>query len=189
MKYINIVIVTTAIFVGCNNAPSSEQSEIAKDTAYDMSSDKNEVVVNNEITQDVSRPDFLNDSCLEFWVGGIQRVEASSILVLGECFKGQNSYDMLAIPKGNIKNEIGSSLLNAFKRSKNDVTAFKVYALLLPKKMQEEPENEFDKYDYIFPSEVKVYERNEQGEWIKLQDRKINSINELNSLKKELSEM
>jgi hypothetical protein len=57
-----------------------------------------------------------------------------------------------------------------------------MFAFVIPKTEPTEPENEFDVFDYVFPSDVKIYKKN-TGTWKLINTERVESFEQLGELK------
>ncbi|MEQ8237834.1 MAG: hypothetical protein RIA69_01410 [Cyclobacteriaceae bacterium] len=121
---------------------------------------------------------------LSSWIGGIQGVEQSrktTPYLMAECHSNLN-YDLIwVLPK--------NSDITAFRLTQHlnngtdkEIEKLRSFAFVIPKVDPIEPENEFDVYDYVFPSYVEVYTRN-NGTWKLINTEQIESFEQLGELK------
>lgn len=127
--------------------------------------------------------DFLSDcSSLEIWTGGIQGIEKSDSshpYPMGRCITNKH-YELILFPTGEFEHSDFVSLIKKNKFSALQNAA--MYAFEIPMKESEEQENEFDTFEYVFPSIVKVFKKFTDG-WYLINSEKINSEEELGRLK------
>lgn len=130
--------------------------------------------------------DFLCDcDSLEFWKGKIQGAKESDslgIYCMGQCATNLN-FDIILFSKVALELKDCREWENKKnKRIYDSIPGVEYYVFEIPKTKSLEPENEFDTYNYVFPSEVKVYKKFEDG-WFLIKKEKVNSIEQLGSLK------
>lgn len=101
---------------------------------------------------------------LSIWEGGIQGVERS---------KKSYPYKMA---------ECHSNLHYDLIWTKSETEQQTCFAFVIPKVEPSEPENEFDIYDYVFPSDVKIYRKN-AATWQLISTERVGSFEQLGELK------
>jgi hypothetical protein len=167
------------ILLGCNSSNSNQQKR--SDTS----------LVDKTILEDTIDFCTVCDS-LDSWKGGIQGVQNSDstgVYPMAECHTNK-SYDLIWAPKEGIlklKATIGSdSLMNLYdNEEKYDFKDFDCYAFVIPKTktiIKENQEGDEGDWDYIFPSNVKVYKK-QNLRWTLLKTANIKSFEELGRLK------
>lgn len=188
MKIPYTLIIGLYILIGCKQ--SSEKSTLSQktdsvfqDTIAKIEPKKIPVTEQQETKIEKIDFDFLSDcDSLQMWQGGIQGVDVSDStapFIMAQCFSNKH-FDLVVYSK----REIGLKEGTDFKEKviKNGITGAEYYAFEIPKKVPEEPENEFDTYDYIYPNEVKIYKLFEDG-WYLIKRENVNSFEELGRLK------
>jgi len=188
MKIPYTLIIGLYILIGCKQ--SSEKSTLSQktdsvfqDTIAEIEPKKIPVTEQQETKIEKIDFDFLSDcDSLQMWQGGIQGVDVSDStapFIMAQCFSNKH-FDLVVYSK----REIGLKEGTDFKEKviKNGITGAEYYAFEIPKKVPEEPENEFDTYDYIYPNEVKIYKLFEDG-WYLIKRENVNSFEELGRLK------
>ncbi|AHM62410.1 hypothetical protein D770_20805 [Flammeovirgaceae bacterium 311] len=127
--------------------------------------------------------DFLSDcNSLETWQGAIQGVQnagSPGIYIMGQCFSNRH-YDVIVYSRQAIK--LGEATDTKSGNIRQGLPGATYYAFEIPKKEAEDPEDEFESFDYVFPSEVKVYQRREDG-WYLINRKRVGSFEELGRLK------
>ncbi len=133
----------------------------------------------------VQTPDFESDcDNISSWVGEIQGVEQAkgkSPYLMAECHTNLN-YDLIWVVGK--KTDITALRLNNHlkKESDSEIENLKCFAFVIPKTLPSKPENEFDVYDYVFPSAVKVYSK-KAGNWELIETKKVDSFSQFGELK------
>jgi hypothetical protein len=193
MKSLYIIILI--LIFGCSGEYSDKSpvnnAGIAKDSIENTSiglksipkADSIKSRVDSTISNDKIDFDFLSvcDS-LEIWQGGIQGVpksDSTGLYIMAQCFANK-SFDLIVYSNREIELKEGVDYKN--RRIRNGIEGAVYYAFVIPKKVPENPENEFDTYEYVFPSKVKVY-RYFPGGWILIKEKEVNSFEELGRLK------
>lgn len=180
IKKIGIILFGMYFLVGCEQSDektsASSNLEI-QDTTIETGATEN-------IETKLSKIDFnfLADcDSLEMWLGGIQGVTVSDStkpFIMAQCSANKH-YDLIVYSKKAIDLEDGTDNANGVIKK---VTGAEYYAFEIPKKLTEDPENEFDYYDYVYPSKVKIYKLFEDG-WYLIKVANVNSFEELGRLK------
>jgi hypothetical protein len=131
---------------------------------------------------------------LSRWQGGIQGIEkvgdSTGIYPFAECHTNRY-FDLIWVPRGDIlrfKDSVGrDSLYRLYdKAEKNNFREFDCYSFIIPKtkpgRRKRDCDCAGDDFDYIFPSNVKVFKRTDNG-WALIKEKKIMTFNELGRLK------
>jgi hypothetical protein len=122
---------------------------------------------------------ILSCDAIEFWEGSIQGSGSTKVFILGECYNGGSSYDVVLVP-----NKVYENALKIFLTNKNKwYDYFTAFVFFVDKKESVNPENEFDKYEYIFPTNVKVIKSSKMREWVDVGSSSISSFEELGRYK------
>ncbi|HSZ72650.1 MAG TPA: hypothetical protein VK750_08230 [Cytophagaceae bacterium] len=195
MNTITIFIATGIILIGCTSpsdkiTKESNNNSSLLDTTVATSSPKSSLAADSmHVYSPVPEPDakgkvnfnFLLDcDSLQLWKGRVEGARSdSSLYIMAQCFANKH-YDVIVYSKKDI------ALKDAIDFNRQTIQdklpgAF-YYAYELPKVLPKNPENEFDTYDYVFPSEVKVYKLKNDG-WYFTGKQKVNSLEELGRLK------
>ena len=133
-------------------------------------------------------PNFESDcDNLQVWIGGIQGIsdfKSPSPLPFAECHTNLN-YDLIWVPNKQFpQDDISPNNLTKYLNGEqNGFKEFKCFAFVIDKVEPTNPENEFHVYDYVFPSDVKVYNK-QNDTWRLLLTEKVNNFEELGELKR-----
>lgn len=128
---------------------------------------------------DLNKDYIINCDSLEYWLGSIQESGSRKVYILGECFNARNSYDIVLLPKNLYENP-----LNVFHKNKNFwYKYFTAYVFFVDKEPVQNPENEFDKYENVFPSVVKVIKSTDTRRWVYIGSIQISSFDEFSKFK------
>ncbi|WP_018342912.1 hypothetical protein [Cytophaga aurantiaca] len=184
MKKLLILILGAYILLGCEDSSNKEslikKTEIVQDTIIDKNTN---IHPREEVKIEKIDFDFLTDcDSLDMWQGGIQGINVSDStgpFIMAQCFANKN-FDLIVYSNRKIELKEGTDFKG--KSIKNGIAGAEYYAFEIPKKIPEEPENEFDTYDYVYPSEVKIYKLFEDG-WYLIKRGKVDSFEELGRLK------
>jgi hypothetical protein len=180
MKKRHVTILGLFLLLGCNQTTETtaiSDNTVSQDTIV-------ETVNTTNIETKISKIDFnfLADcDSLEMWLGGIQGVPVSDStkpFIMAQCFANKH-YDLIVYSKKAIDLEDGTDYANGIIKKVNGA---EYYAFEIPKKLAEDPENEFDYYDYVYPSKVKIYKLFDDG-WYLIKEANVNSFEELGRLK------
>ena len=122
---------------------------------------------------------------LSSWVGGIQGIERSKKTypyMMAECHTNLN-YDLIWVKPKKESEDLSFRLMQHLNsKTDEEIDQLKCFAFVIPKVEPVEPENEFDVYDYVFPSDVKIYEKN-NGTWQLINTERVESFEQLGELK------
>jgi hypothetical protein len=131
---------------------------------------------------------------LSRWQGGIQGIDkvsdSTKIFPFAECHTNR-FYDLIWVPKGNIlrfKDSVGRDSLYSLydKAEKNNLKDFDCYSFVIPKTKPKPQKSdcdcEGDDFDYVFPSDVKVFKRSGNA-WVFVKEKNIKTFEELGRLK------
>ena len=129
---------------------------------------------------------FLCDcDSLEFWQGGIQGVatsDSTGVYCMGQCATNLD-FDIILFSKNDLKLKDCREWKNKkTERIYDSIQGVEYYVFEIPKTKPVEPENEFDTYEYVYPSEVKVYKKFDEG-WYLIKKETVNSFEQLGRLK------
>jgi hypothetical protein len=186
MKQAYLIILGLFILFGCEQA-SEKESIINKIevVSIDSLNETNKKATTENLESKIMKIDFdfLSDcDSLEMWQGGIQGIDISDSTgpyIMAQCFSNKH-FDLIVYCDREIGLNEGANFKEKF--IKKGITDAEYYAFEISKKVQEESENEFDTFDYIFPSEVKIYKLFDDG-WYLIKKKNINSFEELGRLK------
>lgn len=172
-------LVTLSILAACDD-PKEESQPV--ETPVEVEKLEEEVVETKPY--ETSEVDFFTvcDN-LELWKGGIQGVPSSDSTgpyIMGQCF-GDAHFDIIVYAEKDV--ELSDAVIN-HKDLNTSLEGVSYFAFEIPKVTKENPEDEFDLYDYVYPSEVKVY-KNVEGEWRLINTKEVSSFEELGQLKLE----
>lgn len=176
-----IVQVVISCDLTCSKIGGEYQDDTGKlDASIEVKENKKETKQKESDTVSKTIEDYiLNCDAIEFWEGSIQGSGSTEVYVLGECYNGESSYDVVLVP-----NRVYENALNTFNSNKNRwYDYFTAFVFFVGKKESENPENEFDKYEYIFPSDVKVIKSSKTREWVDVGSSCISSFEELGRFK------
>jgi hypothetical protein len=192
MNKIFILIFGLWLVTACNQSGSENTTSAAEEALTEV---EGPTVAAEDMLEDSPAPtaaekegekvdfDFLTDcNSLETWQGAIQGVETAGspgIYVMGQCFANRH-YDVIVYSNREIK--LGDATDTKSGDIKEGLPGATYYAFEIPKKEAVDPEDEFETFDYVFPSEVKVYERRNDG-WYLINRKRVSSFEELGSLK------
>jgi len=127
--------------------------------------------------------DFLSEcDSLEVWKGGIQGTtekQKTCCYIMAQCFSNKH-YDVIVFNENDLELNVGSSYQE--NRINDNLSNTTYFAFEIPKKVPESPENEFDTFDYIYPSDVKIYQKFSDG-WYLIETIEVSSFEELGELK------
>lgn len=127
--------------------------------------------------------DFLTGcNSLEIWRGGIQGVptsDAAGIFIMAQCSTNKH-YDLILFSDRTIS--LGEAANTGKGSLKKGLPGATYYAFEIPKKEAVDPEDEMEAFEYIFPSEVKVYQLSEGG-WYLINTKEVSSFEQLGRLK------
>ena len=178
------LIVTIHIVVSCNVTPAETERKHqgnAEKPSLSIETDGNKIKPEQKKIHPME--DYiLNCEVIEFWEGSIQGAGSREIYILGECYNEMSSYDIVLVPKKAYRNN-----LHTFNSNRDTwLNHFNAFVFFIGKQESKDPENEFDKYDYIFPSNVKVVKSTKDRQWLDIGNSKINSFEELGRFKVKL---
>ncbi|WP_224997690.1 hypothetical protein [Cesiribacter sp. SM1] len=192
MKKLTILILGLWLATACNQSGSEKAATKSEEALTEV---EGPMVAADDIRENRPAPtevekkgekvdfDFLTEcDALETWQGAIQGVEASGnpgIYVMGQCASNRH-YDVIVHSNNNIK--LGDATDTKSGDIREGLSGATYYAFEIPKKEAVDPEDEFETFDYVFPSEVRVYQRFEDG-WYLINRKRVNSFEELGSLK------
>ena len=186
MKKLLILILVAHILFGCESSSETEsvikKTEVEQDTAIDKIENTHSAA-KQEVKIEKIDFDFLTDcDSLDMWQGGIQGIDVSDStgpFIMAQCFSNKH-FDLVIYSNREIGLKEGTNFKE--KSIKNGITDAEYYAFEISKKTPENAENEFDTYDYIYPSEVKIYKLFQDG-WYLIKRQNVNSFEELGRLK------
>jgi hypothetical protein len=186
MKKLFILILGAYILLGCEDSSEKEslikKTEIIQDTVIDKIKNIHSAAKQEAKIEKIDF-DFLTDcDSLDMWQGGIQGMNVSDStgpFVMAQCFSNKH-FDLIVYSNREIGLKEGTDFKE--KSIKNGIAGAEYYAFEIPKKIPEDPENEFDTYDYIYPSEVKIYKLFDDG-WYLIKRQNVGSFEELGRLK------
>lgn len=184
MKKLSSILFIPIFLLGCNTTDKSKQKEVAQNTETNNEAKKKETVSIKEESTPIDF-DFCTDCDeLEIWQGGIQggpESDKSCCYVMGQCQTNKH-YDIIVYsPREITLSEGTNSKEGVINSNISDAT---YYAFEIPKTKPKNPENEFDTFDYIFPSEVHVYQKTDST-WNVINTKKVHSFEDLGALKQQ----
>lgn len=180
----NLYILTFLFYLASCNSDKTINQENNTDTTQTLAHIRTIKYVEQKIEKtDIN---FLCDcDSLEFWSGGIQGISASDSTgpyCMGQCYTNLN-FDIILYSKDDL--ELRDCMVwknKKVERILDSIPNVEYYAFEIPKTRQLEPEDEFDKFEYVYPSEVKVYKKYEDG-WYLIRTERVNNFEELSRLK------
>lgn len=151
-------------------APAFRQENTPPETVADKRGQKADV-------------DFLSEcDALEVWQGTIQGVptnEAGDVYVMAQCFSNRH-FDLIVYSTRKIG--LGDAADDKAGTIKPDLQGAEYYAFEIPKREADPTEEETEAFAYVFPSQVKVYKRFEDG-WYQIHQEQVGSFEQLGRLK------
>jgi len=185
MKRLTIFILLAITSYHCTKKTNelSEKKDTLVTIAIDTAISKSEKVPPKEIKMEKVAFDFLTDcDSLEIWSGEIQGLQGqgpTGMYLMGQCFSTKH-YDLIINSGGNVSYHDAIDPIT--KKLKPRLFGAQYYVFEITKVVPENPENEFDTYDYVYPSEVKIYKLFDDG-WYLINKETIDSFEELGTLK------
>lgn len=173
---------------------TSYEDNLAVDSAtefYDNGQKKKFYLIENgfyikESVIEWSEFDFLSEcDSLEVWNGGIQGIDNDSLTccyTMAQCNTNKD-YDLIIFENESLK--LNRTIDFIGNQINDDLKNIIYYAFEIDKKESENPENEFDVFEYVYPSNVNVYRRFEDG-WRFILTEKVESFQELGKLKQRM---
>ena len=98
---------------------------------------------------------------------------------MAQCLSNKH-FDLIVFSEKEIELKEGTNYKQGIIKS--GLIGAEYFAFEIQKKASEFPENKFDTYDYIFPSEVKVYKLFKDG-WYLINKKNIETFEQLGRLK------
>lgn len=195
MKKILIPVAGLLLLAGCSQSPKEEtatgttnaveiqQQEPAGEPSPVAEKEQPARSARAEEKGEKATVDFLTAcDALEVWQGAIQGVpaaETGGIYVMAQCFTNKD-FDLIVF--SNKKLGLGEAADDKRGTIKAGIPGAEYYAFEIPKKEAEESEEETEAFSYVFPSQVKVYKRFEDG-WYLIRQERVSSFEELGQLK------
>lgn len=187
MKIVNLILII-AIMSSCGSKTSTTDEEIV--ILDNLSSNEKDTIIQESKKEVVKVKktkrtdfDFLSEcDSLEIWKGGIQGTtekQKTCCYIMAQCFSNKH-YDVIVFNENDLELNVGSSYQE--NRINDNLVNTTYFAFEIPKKVPESPENEFDTFDYIYPSEVKIYQKFSDG-WYLIETIEVSSFEELGELK------
>jgi hypothetical protein len=174
MRIFVILFLVTTLIGSCNSKKSNSQNALVETISSSPNNNNTGVELPKGEKIDF---DFLTGcDSLERWRGGIQGTQKHSMTccyMMAQCFANKH-YDLIAFNEQDVQRR------NSKKTNDQKPTTY--FAFEIPKKIPETPENEFDTFDYIFPSDVKVYRKFDDG-WYLINSERVETFQELGELK------
>lgn len=174
-------IISGLILISCNNKTIKNAEKINSNINLLSTNDTINLAVNDTINKAsvISLPLDLINECKELsvWIGSIQGSNMRDTFLMGEC-NDSSTYDLILIPK----NEKGKNVSFFNKNRGNWKKYYDAYFFLVKKNRIENPKNEFDLYEYAFPSNIEVIIFKD-NKWEKRTKVRINSRRELGEMK------
>lgn len=179
MRGFGLIVLFLVLLTSCD--ASEKKSEVTSgenEKLNDGSTVQSEGVKKNKIEFD-----FCSDcDSLEIWQGGIQGVNKhpeSCCYVMAQCFTNRH-YDLLVYRQDEVSLQEGTN--NESNSLNREIENAIYYAFEIPKVKPKKPENSFDLFEYVFPSEVNVYQKKDNS-WDLIKTQTVKSIVELGELK------
>ncbi|MDX1652269.1 MAG: hypothetical protein R3277_07250 [Brumimicrobium sp.] len=185
----NTLLILYIIFLATSCSTESNRKEqednkrlLSSDTITEISAN-NDVIINDDSSIIYDEFDFLSDcDSLQIWQGGIQGTPSDDLTccyLMAQCQTNKH-FDLIIYSESQLELEDGADYKN--NRIRDDIKKVEYFAFEIPKKKPDNPENEFDTFDYVYPSTVTVYKRKNKN-WEVIQKVKIHSFEELGELK------
>jgi hypothetical protein len=187
MKNTLLLLYITFLATSCSLKSNSTEQEdnmrlLSTDTITEISANT-DIKRNDDSSSIYDELNFLSicDS-LQIWHGGIQGTPSDDLTccyLMAQCQTNKH-FDLIIYSESQTDLEDGADYKN--NRIRDDLKKVEYFAFEIPKKKPDDPENEFDTFDYVYPSTVKVYKRKNEI-WEVIQEVKVNSFEELGELK------
>lgn len=166
-----LLLLTLSISCMQTSISSSKQKKATREKSDSLISKKN----NN----------YFNCDCdnFKYWIGGIQGYDSISnppLILLGGCYGSQN-YDIMLYRNPVLTYEEAKGDDDC--KLKWNIPKVIYYAFIIGRHKSINPENEFDIWDYDFPSKVKVYFKTDKTEWLYKDTYEVKDFKELGKLK------
>jgi len=197
MRIITLTL-TSILFLGsCNSLDSKNQERtnqthskntIKKDSVMKDRNDFKPEIKDSKSETDVTLNDnidldFLSDcDSLEIWHGGIQgttRDDLTCCYLIAQCQTNRH-FDLIVYHES--QSELEDAVDYKNNRIKQGLKNVEYFAFEISKKKPDNPENEFDTFDYVFPSAVRVYKFDNKN-WKSIAEVRVESFEELGELK------
>lgn len=188
-KVLFVVLFVGAIF-SCANKKEETKASTANDTGINTP-DTTIIAIPKVTHAEKVSIDFCADcKDLETWIGGIQGVtlsDSTKVYPFGECHTNL-SYDLIWVPKGDIlkfNKEMGHDKLLVYYEEEsfnNKYAKLDCFSFVIPKKAKKPTAKDNSKFNYVFPSDVKVYKRTDNN-WAFVGTKNIKSFEQLGRLK------
>jgi outer membrane murein-binding lipoprotein Lpp len=193
MKKILIPMVGLLLMAGCGQSAREETATTAtEEPQTEMRQEEEAPAASRESTQaaavtekrgEKAEVDFLSDcDALEIWQGTIQGVpnaDARDMYIMAQCFSNRE-FDLIVY--SNRKIGLSEAADDKAGTIKPNVPGAEYYAFEIPKREADPAEEETETFAYVFPSQVKVYKRFEDG-WYQVHQEQVSSFEELGRLK------
>ncbi len=167
-----------------NSLPTTYHDNLTIDDSTTVIDDK---PINHE-EKKIEKTDinFLCDcDSLEFWEGGIQGVttsDSTGVYCMGQCATNLD-FDIILFSEKELKlNDCIEWKNNKTERIYDAIQGVEYYVFEIPKTKHAAPENQFDTYDYVYPSEVNVYKKFDEG-WYLIKKETVKTFEQLGRLK------
>ncbi|CAN5344122.1 hypothetical protein BH10BAC1_BH10BAC1_04540 [soil metagenome] len=185
----NLHLFILLFIVGCNPERTSTGLPAHQETE---TKDSTEIPADNlplkhlELKIEKANVNFLCDcDSLEFWKGaiqGVQKSDSTGIYCMGQCSSNLD-FDIVLFSKKNLElKDCREQKNKKIDRIYDSIPDVEYYAFEIPKTIPLNPENEFNTYEYVYPSEVNVYKKFDDG-WYLIRKETINSFEQLGRLK------
>jgi len=186
----NLCILTLFFYLtSCGSDKTSNSLPTQQDN---KTIDSSKTAIDNKPIKDLEKKiektdiNFLCDcDTLEFWKGGIQGVatsDSNGVYCMGQCATNLD-FDIILFSKDDLKlKDCGEWKNKKTERIYDSIHGVEYYVFEIPKTKPAEPENEFDTYEYVYPSEVKVYKKFDEG-WYLIKKETVNNFEQLGRLK------
>ena len=177
-----LILISAFSISSCTESATTEEKTEIKDTV-NLEKPNSKSALSNLEKSSFS----LNCDSLEYWFGGIQGTNENEAVC---CYKMASCnapvfYDLIWAPenfitfkKGKEKGEISTYF------DETPESELITYLFQVKKQENKEPQDEFDLYEYVFPSQVDVKIKH-KGNWYNVDSREVHSFKELGKLKLE----
>lgn len=184
----NIILLISIISIAftinsCTESATTEDATSLRDTINVKEANNTSSALSNLEKSNFS----LNCDSLEYWFGGLQGVENNEAAC---CYKmaycnAPKFYDLIWAPENfiHVKQGMDNGELSTYfdETPEKDLIC---YLFEVEKTNNDDPQDEFDLYKYVYPSEVSVKIKY-KGIWYDIDQQTINTFEELGQLKLE----
>lgn len=178
------ILFTVPLFLLLNCTPSTQKSEIVNNTDS-LTTDKANELNSEDKKRVVEKIDFdflTQCDSLELWTGGIQggiKDDLKCCHLMGRCYKDK-TYEIIIHQTKKIDLDYRTDEPN--RTYKANIPFASYYVFEIPTKENLNPENEFDVFEYIYPSQIKIYKMINSN-WYLVHSETVSTFTELGSLK------